>query len=219
MIILVGGEKGGPGKSTVAQNLAVYFASIQGKDVMLIDADPQATTNDWADERSKAIKKGKDLVKISSCQKLGDIGDTLEDFSSRYEVVVIDTAGVDTESLRAGMVLADICIFPFRPKRRDLKTLPRIEQIVKLAKAQNKQCKYLSVITQCPSGKNQQYRIDDTKSSVEAYGLAPLRAVTENRNSYDDCDEGGLTVLEYTDKKAKDEIMAIGHELMGLING
>lgn len=50
MIILVGGEKGGAGKSCLAQNLAVYLQQSQ-RDVLLLDADPQGTTTDWVKER------------------------------------------------------------------------------------------------------------------------------------------------------------------------
>ena len=39
MILLVGGEKGGSGKSCLAQNMAVYLQH-QKKDVLLLDADP-----------------------------------------------------------------------------------------------------------------------------------------------------------------------------------
>ena len=46
MIILVGGEKGGAGKSCLAQNLAVYLQT-KNRDVLLLDADPQGTTTDW----------------------------------------------------------------------------------------------------------------------------------------------------------------------------
>ena len=42
-ILVVGGIKGGIGKSTVAANLAV-LAARAGPDVLLIDADPQETT-------------------------------------------------------------------------------------------------------------------------------------------------------------------------------
>jgi chromosome partitioning protein len=40
MIVLIGGEKGGAGKSTIACNLAVFLAC-QEKDILLLDADPQ----------------------------------------------------------------------------------------------------------------------------------------------------------------------------------
>lgn len=51
MILLLGGEKGGSGKSCLAQNLAVWLQA-RGGDVLLLDADPQGTTADWAAERA-----------------------------------------------------------------------------------------------------------------------------------------------------------------------
>ena len=52
MILVLGGEKGGSGKSCIAQNLAVWLQR-QGSDVLLLDADPQGTSVDWAREREQ----------------------------------------------------------------------------------------------------------------------------------------------------------------------
>ena len=49
--ILVGGEKGGTGKSTVAINLAVEFAKT-GQHVLLVDCDKQQTAADFAERRN-----------------------------------------------------------------------------------------------------------------------------------------------------------------------
>ncbi len=49
---MVGGEKGGSGKSCIAQNLAVYLQN-NNRDVLLLDADPQGTTTDWVKEREQ----------------------------------------------------------------------------------------------------------------------------------------------------------------------
>ncbi len=53
MIIAVINQKGGAGKTTIALNLAAALAA-QGKRVLLIDADPQQTAQDWAAVRSSA---------------------------------------------------------------------------------------------------------------------------------------------------------------------
>ena len=52
MMILVGGEKGGSGKSYFAQNLAVYFTRDKNAIVLMVDCDPQRTTFDWIQARN-----------------------------------------------------------------------------------------------------------------------------------------------------------------------
>ena len=58
MILLVGSQKGGPGKSTVATNLCVWLTK-RARDVILVDADRQQTANNWATDREEdsSLKK------------------------------------------------------------------------------------------------------------------------------------------------------------------
>ena len=49
--IMVLNSKGGSGKSTIATNLASYYAS-QGKKTVLVDCDPQSSSLDWLAARS-----------------------------------------------------------------------------------------------------------------------------------------------------------------------
>jgi chromosome partitioning protein len=55
MIILVGGEKRGSGKSCLAQNLAVYFARNKKAIVLMVDCDPQKTTSDWIQQETLTL--------------------------------------------------------------------------------------------------------------------------------------------------------------------
>ena len=54
MIIAVINQKGGAGKTTIALNLAAALAA-EGKRVLLVDADPQQTAQDWAAVRSRLL--------------------------------------------------------------------------------------------------------------------------------------------------------------------
>ena len=51
--ILVLNSKGGSGKTTIATNLASFFASI-GKSVALVDLDAQQSSISWLKARSSA---------------------------------------------------------------------------------------------------------------------------------------------------------------------
>jgi chromosome partitioning protein len=53
MLVLIGGEKGGVGKTTLTLNLATMRARA-GKDVLLVDADKQASANLWAGYSSRS---------------------------------------------------------------------------------------------------------------------------------------------------------------------
>lgn len=212
MIILIGGEKGGSGKSCLAQNIAVYLQQ-KGKDVLLLDADPQGTTNDWARER----EENDEVPTLPCVQASGNLRQTLKDLSKRYDNVVIDCGGQDSEALRSAMTVATHMLLPFRPKRRDLKTLVQVEQLVKLASAVNPDLYVRAVITQCPTLPSQVQRILDAKDACKSFGIQSLDAITTNRNVYDDADEHGLSVIEIgIDQKAAAEICDLSHEFLGV---
>ncbi len=210
MILLIGGEKGGSGKSCLAQNLSVYLQT-QGRDVLLLDTDPQGTTTDWARER----EDNDGLFNLAAVQASGNVRQTLLDLAKRYQDVVIDAGGQDSEALRSAMTVATHMLLPFRPKRRDLKTLPKMEQLVKLALTVNPELKARAIVTQCPALPSQASRIQDAKDACQSFGIEPLASVTMHRNVYDDAEEDGYSVLEVnTDPKAVEEIKAIAEEFM-----
>ncbi len=212
-IIAVVGEKGGTGKSTLAQSLGVYFLK-KGTDVVLVDTDiPQRTTGDWADTRNE----NPSLKPINIVEKTGNILHTLKDLANRYTMVIVDCGGHDNEATRSAAAMANIAIFPFRPKRRDLKTLAKMDSLVREAKITNPNLIVRSIITQGPTLPTQEPRITEAKAVCNSFGIPPMQAVTFHRNAYDDCEESGMTVLEYSDEKAKVEMQAIGEEIEELL--
>jgi chromosome partitioning protein len=212
MILLIGGEKGGSGKSCLSQNLAVYLQQ-QGRDVLLIDADPQATSADWAEERSN----NPNLKSVTCTQLSGRLDEQVLDFSRRYQDIVIDAGGQDSKALRSAMLVATHMLLPFRPKRRDLKTLEHAADLLDQAKMVNPKLNARAIITQCPTLPSQANRIIESKAVCSAFGIPALNAITMQRNIYDDADENGLSVLDsLTDEKAKSEIFEIAKEFLEL---
>ncbi|MPW30446.1 AAA family ATPase [Agarivorans sp. B2Z047] len=197
MILLVGGEKGGSGKSCLAQNLAVYLKQRFNTEILLVDCDPQRTSSDWVQARNEQ----EDLPTINCVQLYGNIRNDLLSLQNRFDFVVVDCGGQDSKALRSSMAVATHAIVPLRPKRRDIKTLPHLKEAV--------------VLTQCPSLPSQYKRIEEAKEVCRTYGLNVLDAITFNRNIYDDSEERGYTVLELEPEgKAAQEIRNIAEEFI-----
>jgi chromosome partitioning protein len=203
MIITCGGQKGGSGKSCLAQNLAVALAKA-GKPVMLIDADTQKTSSDWAEERART-----DALEIEHQAMSGDISKTVWTLAGTGRYLVIDCGGRDTKELRAAMIASDLLLVPVRPKRRDLKTLDYVSDLVEKSRIANKYLVARSVVTQAPTLPSQVQRILDAKAVCDSFGLPALEPVIFTRNVYDDAEEAGLSVFEANDQKAKEEIQQV----------
>src|SRR5207237_10288608 len=98
MIIVVGGIKGGSGKTTVATNLAV-LRSGKSKDVLLIDADDQETATDFTVLRNEHLsnRAGYTCIKLSGAAVRTEVLRLAE----KYKDIIIDTGGRDTTSQHA----------------------------------------------------------------------------------------------------------------------
>jgi len=87
-VIVVASSKGGVGKSMTAVNLAVDKAN-QGNKVLLLDAEKDGTTLDWQtrDIPNLDILNGYDATMPTM----------LKAFRNSYDLIVIDTAGVNAD--------------------------------------------------------------------------------------------------------------------------
>src|SRR3954451_7678836 len=134
MIVVVGGIKGGSGKTTVATNLAVIRAG-EGRDVILIDADDQETASDFTILRNERQVEAPSYTSI----KLTGAAVRTETLRLRekYQDIIIDTGGRDTTSQRAALTVADMLLVPFVPRSFDVWTIEKVASIVEEMRAAN----------------------------------------------------------------------------------
>ena len=211
MIVLIGGEKGGSGKSCLAQNLAVYFTKFKSASVLMVDCDPQRTTSDWIQARNN----NPELPSINCVQLYGKIRNDLLSLENHYDFIIVDCGGQDNLALRAAMSVAEFSLIPLRPKRRDLKTVPHMEDILTTCKMVNPKLKASFILTQCPALPTQINRILQAKEVCETYCINVLDAITYSRNIYDDSEENGESVIEIEpDGKAAAEIISVAEEML-----
>lgn len=210
-IVLVGGEKGGPGKTTVAVNLAVARA-LDGHDVLLVDTDPQGSASDWICARDD----GGHQPRIASVQKFGKgLARELEDLATRYGDIIVDAGGRDSVELRAAMTKADIMVAPVQASSFDLWTLRRLDELVRQAQGFNEALKVLVVISRASTNAS----VTDTRAAAdlvaeyETFSLA--RQAVRERIAFRRSAGQGMGVLEYqpTDEKAIIEINSLYKEI------
>src|SRR5690242_15323884 len=134
MILVVGGIKGGSGKTTVATNLAIIRAT-EGRDVLLIDADDQETASDFTVPRHErqAGTPAYTSIKLTGAAVRNE---TLR-LREKYQDIVIDTGGRDTTSQRAALTVADKLLVPFVPRSFDVWTIEKVGALVTEMRAAN----------------------------------------------------------------------------------
>lgn len=188
-----------------------------GKDVMLVDADKQASCAAWSLERSSNQPQQNT---VHCVQKYDEVHKTLDDLNKRYEHVIVDAAGRDSPELRSAMVIAHTLLIPVRPSQLDLNTIPDMQKIINDSKLINPNLQVLAVLSMGPTNPI----IHETDEAKEFFSEFPeiklLETIIRDRKIYRDSIPEGLGVVEIetsseSNRKAKKEILDLIKEIYG----
>jgi len=215
IIIAFAGQKGGSGKSTIAENIAVGLA-LQGADTLFVDCDvDQQTASKWVSRRNDAIEEGKKLKQIHITLQADNIKQGVLDAAKRYDAVIMDVAGRDGRALRTALIVADVIYIPIRPSQHDLETLDHVCEILSDTEDLNPKRTVRTLLTMCPTHALVSERADAEEFLVNFKKHMPLSsAMISDRKAYRDAALAGEGVLEGNNLKAQDEIKSLLKELM-----
>lgn len=209
MIVLIGGEKGGTGKTTTATNLAAMRASA-GRDVLLVDTDPQGSASFWCTVRAE----GK-AARIGSVQKFGKgLQSEIRDLSKRYDDVLIDAGGRDSVELRAALCVAEVAVLPIQASHFDLWTIEQLARLVETARGFNTELRALCVISRGSTHVSNTDAADAAELIAEYPALQLTKTIIRDRLAYKRAAGAGLSVVEFgQDAKATCEMEDLYQEI------
>jgi chromosome partitioning protein len=165
-VILICGEKGGTGKSTLSTNLAI-MASMMGRDVLLLDADKQATSSKFLSNRNdKSIKPTPTCVQIRGKYLHKEI----EDLSERYELIIIDAGGQDSVEMRSAMSspIVNKLYIPLAPTDFDVDTMINMNDLICTAQSFNQNLVAFVIFNQAPTH-SKITLVEEAKEKIKPY--------------------------------------------------
>lgn len=121
MITVIANLKGGTGKSTVTFNLAVWLCS-GGKEITVIDLDPQKTLSDVASVRLEERIEPPIHVQSGPLPGVSPL--------RKSEETLIDVGTADLESFKQALMIADRVLIPVTPSQADVWSTQRFVQFL-----------------------------------------------------------------------------------------
>lgn len=212
MIIIFGGNKCS-GKSTTLSNCV--FPLAENQKTCIADADKQQSITKWYKRREKnKFKINFDLINIR-----GNIAQTLLDLDSKFDLVLVDVAGVNSEEFISALTVADLAIITLEPTIKVLETLDELAIQQKQISKVNKLIKFRFTQVRTKISFSSKNRRDFFLSHCVKFGFGkPFDSVIFERESFFKIDEVGGTVFETKDKNAQQEILSLTKEIVKTCN-
>ena len=189
--VMVMNSKGGCGKSTIATNVASYFAS-EGYKVALADYDPQRTSLDWLAMRPE------DLPKITPVPA---VDEGLRGVPRDTEILVIDApARTHGSEMNELVRRAETILIPVMPSPIDMKaSVHFLAELLELGKVQRAQARLAVVANRVRENTLLFEELDAYLTKLKVPYLGALRQSTNYLRAF----QRGMGVFELPEYLAR----------------
>jgi len=207
-VITVLSEKGGVWKTTLALHLAwmlarrrvgtekALFQSENKLDVLLVDADPQASVMAWRDER----KEDTPFTLLEYAEK--DIHEELErrikgdgerGWGQWFDVCVIDCPPRVTDIARSAVFAADSVVIPVQPSSLDVWASQNTIALIESLAPYKKPPEYCIALNRVIVNTEISRKVD---TALRKAGMPVLDTWIKQRVAYAECVSAGKTIFE-----------------------
>ena len=201
-------SKGGVGKSTLTVHIA-HSLMAQGKEVCIVDADPQGSIRDW--QESAQVTQFS-IIGLDRRQTLKTLPFVIN--TDAFDYCLIDTPGRIAEIQAVAISLSQKIFIPVQPSRYDVWASSGVVELIKsrqLALADSGGCPLSAFIINRLVPRTKVGR--DVKKALEQFELPVMNQTVGNRVGFEDMLSEGKNILSSKDKKARQEIDTLTLEL------
>jgi len=199
--------KGGVGKSTITQNLAVCLAHLSYK-VVIVDTDTNQNSLAWYGARDSDLPNI-NVVGVSDSEALSK---SIENLHQDYDIVLIDGTPNLSKMVTRIILTSDILLLPIRPSAQDFRTMEEFLDRYERAKEFRGEIPAFFVLNEY----SKQKKVHDGifKMLKSSFEIPVLKTKINSRVAYTEVGITGQGVYEYTDKKAKLEMISLTKEVL-----
>jgi len=202
-VITIAQQKGGAGKTTLAAHLAIAWAG-QGRNVALVDIDPQGSLAAWHALRTERLGDGKTglaFAAITGWRTEAEVERRARD----HDIVVIDSPPHAETEAKLAIRAADLVVIPVQPSPMDVWATKPTLDLAGLEKVP-----VLVVLNRVPPRAN---LIEAMLAKLAELGAAVADARIGNRVALATAMLEGRGITEASSSRAAEEIAALAQEI------
>lgn len=187
--IMVLNSKGGCGKSTIATNLASYYAHYEQKKVVLVDFDPQGSSLDWLKARSPEQAK---------IEGINAVIDPIR-YPKDTEIVIMDVPGrVEGSELASLVKRVETIIIPVLPSPIDIRAAANfIKELLTNGRVSRKESKVAVIANRVRENTLSYHALNAFLKSLKIPFVATLR----DTQNYIHAEDQGVGIFEMAPSK------------------
>jgi chromosome partitioning protein len=208
MKIGISNLKGGVGKTTVSQNLAVCFAQM-GFKTCIVDTDENQNSLAWSGVRPAELPP----ITVVGIVDVKALAKTVDYLHKDYEVVIIDGTPSLSEMTTGIIIASDILIIPILPSAHDYRAMMPFFKRYEQAKVFKGDTPTFFLINQFSANANVYKRM---KEAIQGFEIGVLDTSINKRAAYVETAIDGKGVLESNDLKAKEEMISLTKEILAI---
>ncbi len=200
--------KGGVGKTTLTQNLAVCFAHM-GYKTCIVDTDRNQNSVSWSGARDESLPQ----ILVVGVTDPKAVNKTVDKLHEDNEIVLIDGTPSLSEMTTRIILVSDLLLIPILPSAHDVRAMGQFFERYEQALEFRDHIPAHFFINQY----SDKYIIHRSiKEMLQQFEIGIMKTTFRERVSYLETAVEGMGVYEYSDKKAKKEVIEMTEEVLEL---